>query len=414
MGHDISNRLASSVKDKNRVVKDTLGFIGVFMFFGIGAVFSILLLIGLKINFLTSGNYIALVKYIFYTLLTLRYLKRIHTRFLWGLLLFGIVLLASCLINQENATYIIEIMKVFLLNSLPLIIIMLYIGNPEKILKYMRYSAYLVAVRTWFVPFSNLYLDSVGYMSLAYGSMVSWAVLTYYAFEERKWLDILFSLITAIFYIVFASRGAILCVAGYLLFCVWFFIRDRQRLYLVSIICGSAGLIYYHFQTILLWATNVMGRCGMSSRTISLVMSTNFLNDSGRVALYKEMTKAIFDNPFGYGIGYDRIIGDGLYAHNLFLELFIAFGVALGSLIATFIIYIYVVMLFKCTEKSLQALFSVFAVPGFIMLQMSGSVFIDYHIIISIIIFVVFLRRKNDLVINIKGIDNDERTLLNV
>ena len=224
--------------------------------------------------------------------------------------------------------------------------------------------------------------------------MICWAVITYYAFKERKWYNIVISLITVFIYTIFGSRGAVLCVAGYLLFCVIYFTRKKQRFYLIIIGGLITGVITMCFTTMIQYFVSILNTLGIPSYTLTNILRGSFFYSNARLVLYKKMLEAIAENPWGYGLGYDRTIGGsaGLYAHNMFLELFISFGIIFGGIIAVFIVCIYIYMFIKCKSGDYLALFSVFAVPGFIMLQLSGSLFINYHLMIALLIFVMYLQ----------------------
>ena len=65
--------------------------------------------------------------------------------------------------------------------------------------------------------------------------------------------------------------------------------------------------------------------------------------DSGRGDILSKLNRAIFRNPLGYGITGDQYIANA-YAHNLFIELLVEFGLVFG----TIVIIILAVQVIKC------------------------------------------------------------------
>lgn len=371
---------------------NVLGLFGIFLYFAIGDVYYILSSIGLGVEMITSYKIVGIIKYAFYSIILFKSINKIDINVLAGTLIYGIILSVSCLINDTNVPYVVEMISEFGLFVFPLIVIFLYIGEPEKILKFMRYSAYVVAIKVIILPYSSLYLETVNYMEVAYGSLIMWAVITYYGFTERGWLDIAFSIALSITYMIFSARGAVFCVIGYLAFCVLLFTQWKQRVFIYTMGIVSTTFLFAFFEDIFEYFVIKLDAYDLRSYTVTQVLNENFLNSIGREIIYEDMVYYILENPFGYGVGYDRVIGgsSGAYAHNIFLELYIAFGIGLGSIIIFLLLFMYAYMIIICKDKAYQALFSVFAIPGILMLQLSGSIFTSPHIFISVLIFYMY------------------------
>lgn len=93
---------------------------------------------------------------------------------------------------------------------------------------------------------------------------------------------------------------------------------------------GLGGLLV-GLPDILKWLGTVVAHNGINSRTLTLILHNDFwTHDSGRLPLYRFYFSQIHNQPLlGYGIagGWKAA---GLYPHNIFLELFLAFGLPLG------------------------------------------------------------------------------------
>ena len=143
--------------------KDILAFAGIFMFFAFGEIFTLLSYLGLNINFLIKYNIVAVIKYFIFFVIFIKVLNKVKAVYILGILLYGIALLLSCLVNAENIVYAQEMIFTFAFSIFPLIIVFLYINDPGKILRYILYASYIAIAKTWLVPFLDIYMDTVNY-----------------------------------------------------------------------------------------------------------------------------------------------------------------------------------------------------------------------------------------------------------
>lgn len=164
---------------------------------------------------------------------------------------------------------------------------------------------------------------------------------------------------------IYGSRGALLSVLawGVLLFVIMFFKTFRTRIVATgAIVGGSVLLLLSGFIGYV--ASFVQEVLGIQSRTLQMLSSNIFLSDNGRGEITTIVLNAISDNPLGYGAYGDRpILGPTYnwgYAHNIFLEFAIDFGVVVGVTISVALIVEVIYHLFCNQDKIVQCLILIF------------------------------------------------------
>ena len=155
---------------------------------------------------------------------------------------------------------------------------------------------------------------------------------------------------------------------------VSFLFSDRKWILKFPVVLGG-GLLAFHYGTILVFAAKFLGKIGFESRTLLLLLRGEILtHDSGRNLLRMKAFQAIKANPFtGNGIGSDfRLLGT--YTHNLFLDLFMHYGVVFGVLIVVAFMTIISVSFYKSENKMFTFLMFCF---GFLPLMVSGTYLVE-------------------------------------
>lgn len=131
-----------------------------------------------------------------------------------------------------------------------------------------------------------------------------------------------------------------------------------------------------------------------SSRTFFLLSEGELVShDSGREdGFYSVVKPHIMEQPItGWGIGADRFFLDGSYSHNIFIEIFIHYGIFLGTFI--FIaFFLWVLRLFR--SRSVRNMYNgrefvvMMFLYGFVPLLVSGSYLIEFYFWVMIGYFI--------------------------
>lgn len=107
--------------------------------------------------------------------------------------------------------------------------------------------------------------------------------------------------------------------------------------------------------------------------------------DATRKKQYLYVLELIKQNPFGYGVGYDRILicqymeglysaelAYGWYSHNIILDLFLNFGLIGGGAIFCGLVYLFIKNIFVSKDSDKKRVVFIFIALGFIPLLVSG------------------------------------------
>lgn len=229
--------------------------------------------------------------------------------------------------------------------------------EPEKLFKNLRTTAIVLLLYNFFAAYQSIqvggwtYIDYMGNESLrpyslefGYSSMFVSLVLFASFLLDKKFIYLFFGVVSIFMTLQYGSRGPLICLLGFLLITILFFITDKKTkiIFLPIMLFFVLLFITTGDQIILLIATqlNVMG---VDSRTVVAILNNQMFDDSGRETIYALAQKAIELNPFGYGAYGDRpIIGPFYnwgYSHNICFEMAITFGVIPAILILFLILF---------------------------------------------------------------------------
>ena len=180
----------------------------------------------------------------------------------------------------------------------------------------------------------------VGNMTASYNLLPHVCVLFLDTDKRKPIIKITAVILGSILIIAYGSRGPIVCLASFVLLYIIFFKKQKRSFrYLLLVLC-AALIIWFSLDYILDFLNTVSSALGLSTRIFSKISSNQFFVSSDRDIIRTTLYGYIADKPMvGYGLCGDRVI-TGTYAHHLAIELWISFGVVLGSalLLAVFLI----------------------------------------------------------------------------
>lgn len=130
-----------------------------------------------------------------------------------------------------------------------------------------------------------------------------------------------------------------------------------------------------------------------NSRTVFLLQEGELIShDSGRdEKVYSVVRPKIMESPIvGWGIGGDRYFLDGSYSHNIFIEVFIHYGLFIGTALFAWLFFYCIIMFLSPRTKQIpgeKEMFVMMFLYGFVPMMVSKSYLID----ISFAIFIGYL-----------------------
>lgn len=237
----------------------------------------------------------------------------------------------------------------------------------NKVLKVISWSIVLIMAFYIYSYMKGLVVGNSEYnMSLSYGLLLPGLFL----YSNKKIYSIIASIFLFLCILILGARGPMI---AFLIFIAYDIVQSNKKMIfpvaiLAIIVIGGMSTIMEFF-----------GRLGFQSRTLNMFATGDFSSSSGRDEIYNKMINVMWDHPFGIGIFGDRVYLNGLYCHNIFLEIALNFGliVFLGILVYSIVKFVKV---YKASNKVYRNILVLFLVVGFIPLLISGSYLTDYNL----------------------------------
>lgn len=372
----------------------------IFTYFCLTEIANIIIAYFVKFSFLTTV--IMIMKLVLLLILLFKTFSKVFLPIFITITILILLFILSYTIHMENEQYFGDIFKCLCTDIIPVCLIFYYIEDGKKILDYLKIPAELTCIYACIMPYSPMYTTIRNsrevnlYMTVGYGSLLCCAIVAYYAIHYKSIIDITILIVTIINYTLYANRGVLLCISGYLLFCFYNEIKTAKKILYSLVLIGVSGYLYNNFYALMYKISNTLDTYKIESRTLQMILNKQFVVDKARESIYKRCIIQISEKPFGSGIGYDRIINSGVqnsYAHNLELELWVQFGVIFGTFIIIAIFFTFFYMFFQKERNEIRDLYMIFFIPFIIQLQMSSSIFLSYQIPVACFLFYTTVRQ---------------------
>lgn len=302
-------------------------------------------------------------------------LNRKLTIFVGAEVLLGIAYLFSFLMGEANKSDLTSVAADALAVFLPMGICALCLEDRKKFFLKLYKVAF---VGQFLLAFTMYYsvksLDNNYSMSGGYALLLFLLIVLARWVEKHKWYDLAMSIVDSLAISFLGSRGAIICIAVFIVIITIVNpnIKLRRKAIYFLIIAVIGYIIVFHIQEIAELLLRRIYGSGLTSRTLRLFMQGEFLShDSGRTVLNEFYFAQIQTRPIlGWGILGGRT---SMYPHNIAIELLLAFGVIIGSLLFMAII---IVLIRGVTQKNrMNQLIATVFVARIVSLFFSGSVF---------------------------------------
>ena len=197
-------------------------------------------------------------------------------------------------------------------------------------------------------------------MDAAYKLLPSVMYLIYYAYIKKRKKYWVIAIASSLFMFVFGTRGPILCILIYIIALMMYGVMKERSIKKMIALSGIIVLMISVFSqdelfiSLSLKLSDTLERLGFSSRIFDYYLAGEAAQSKGRELLAQQAIEAISQRPVaGYGFTGDRYLL-GIYVHNFILEIWLHFGIILGSLLLLSLFVIIIVALAK-TIKSRRA-----------------------------------------------------------
>lgn len=316
------------------------------------------------------SDYILAFMYIFLILMCINKWTRVGLPELLVPFFVITAIIFTCIIYPQNKQYIMDYNNFWntIFPCLRWFIVGLIVIPNEKIMILLgKVSCIAIALETAYLLFYMVPngLVSNDDMSRAYQLLPNIMITFTYAFNSKKIVAWIASFIGLFYLLSLGTRGPFLILLAYA--CLKF-IRTSVvtiKSKIVVVLCISLivllGSIENVYLPILEKVSNFLMKIGVSTRIIDFINEGSTISyTSGRNDLYKIAIKNILDKPFlGYGI-YGEWQWFSWSVHNMYLELWIHFGILLGSILLMWVICLVAKSYFKTQNKYAKDIISIF------------------------------------------------------
>lgn len=305
--------------------------------------------------------------------------KRIKILFINTYIFFAIIFLLNALLFDKNQKYILYVSFWFFIICLPTALYYISIKDKGLFLSMFIKSGYY-QILLGLIYFASSTLRGHGYdMVFSYLILVPIILLIYkIIFLKFKVIDIILVVLGVISILAVGARGPLLPIAIFLIVSVGIYFYENKKKgktwVFFFITLAAVMLFIINYQALLLALKNLFTKYGIQSRSLWIFINNPDDFSSGRSEIYSIIIQYIYKKPFiGYGLAGDRVLLNGGYPHNIFLEILTQFGIIFGSLIIILLFFYLINGIFLNKNKDERNITIIFMAIGLIGLFYSGS-----------------------------------------
>ena len=308
-------------------------------------------------------------------------------------------------IYPETQLFVESSFSIFALHTLPFYFLALMIDYNRDKKALAIISKLQLMMTAFFVLLSLLRLinsSATGEQMVLSYSILFPTMFLYYTFSRTNSnIDFLFFILGLSMIMMFGTRGPLLC---FIIFLISFlFLNYRHNPVITINLLFVIGVFYIFLRPIMLVFMFLTRMVGLSTRIFESFLEDELFNyekSSGRDEIHELLWNNIINDQggIGYGLGSDRMMGrrGTEYAHNLVYELWMDFGLYIGS----FLLILFVLFIIKTFRKVYGSerfyLLLMLLVWSVGHLMISGSYLQDFQVYFFIGYCVNVLRSHDD------------------
>lgn len=302
-------------------------------------------------------------------------------------------------IYPNNASVLDNYAYLFLVASVPIY----FIGVSFDIEKLFK-GTVIVSVVVLFVGATSTFLlgkvEELTQESMTaahiYYPHVMMMILCFFVQKRFKWIYLVFAFIGLFLLLVFANRASVLAVVCFLACCLFLMPATTKRQSNIKRVFAVllVFVAIYYVNYLVVGLENFTSYFGTSSRMVDYINEGDAFDSNGRDYLWQQMLYHIGHNPFGIGLGGDRLVID-TWSHNIFLEILLSFGWIFGSILILLLFYV-MYLGYRYAQNTIQRFFLILLFfSGVFKLQFSAS-FLNETYLYFMIGYCIFLYRNRN------------------
>ena len=302
-----------------------------------------------------------------------------------------------------TATFVRETFPFFALHTIPFYFVGLTLnfGRDREALLHISRSQLLMTLLFTMLSMTGWFNSNMSgeQMAVSYSVLLPTMFEFYYMTKYRRRSDIIYFLLGISQILMYGTRGPLVCmmlfVAGYLLQNF----RNNSVLAINTLL--GLGVVYIFLRPIMLVLMFITRMTGLSTRIFESYLDDELINyqkASGREDIHDLLWNHIINDSggIGYGLGSDRLMGrkGTEYAHNLIYEVWMDFGLYIGSVVLILLLILILRTALKSLGHDRFNLFLMLLVFSVVHSMLSGSYLQDFQIYMFIGYCVSILRAK--------------------
>ena len=248
--------------------------------------------------------------------------------------------------------------------------------------------------------------------SLAYYSLFAASVFLVSIFNKASvFFSVIGFLIAMVMMVLSNTAGALFSIAVclILLLCnLIFSTKSIKKVILLIFIIIMIIIVVINIQSILFWSISILDKLGVNSAVVTEIWSGSTTSDRYRESIYKYVWEYSKEHLFwGSGIGYDRVLISqntlvslqskfGNYAHNIFLEFMMQFGLIPGIFISFFNIWYIIKGFIQECDNEQRMVLIILCTIGIIPLMVS-STYIGHSYYFALLGYLSACKREKNL-----------------
>ncbi len=304
----------------------------------------------------------------------------------------------------ENQAYILKMMFPFLVCSLPCFFAGEIFDFKQLIKPFYKISIVVILGFAWYTMLHRTAKTAneggVQDMYFSYMLLPHVIYMVWYSFKSVRLIDIALSFFGVFLLLSMGTRGPLVClfffIAVFILFVSNKVSKSTRVFVSILAILGLAVFVLYG-DAAMLFLQSLLARMGLSTRILDMSMDSQFMG--GESVMERDFLKSASleaikaDNLFGYGFAGSYGIM-GTYPHNLAFELWLSFGVFIGSIILLFIIFLVTRAFIVTKDADKRSFLLLWISCGFVSYFMSRT-FLDAPDVFVMLGYSLFLIREN-------------------
>lgn len=315
------------------------------------------------------------------------------------------VFIFEFLFRGQDNPYLDAYFPSFLLLTLPLYLVGIAISfyeNREKLFFYLYMLSSLTIILNFIykvifgTPMAAVMSQYQGDMNLAYNLLPHCCLVAFYAAKKTNIFNVGLIVFSVIYLSMLGTRGA---VAILLVNIAWNIImgkNSKRMLSKILILFGAMAVFVSSSlcNSLIMWMYEFAQKLGLSIRIFDKLLGGTQLGSSGRDILTERLLASVNEHfLFGTGLCSDRMMV-GIYAHNISIELWVSFGLILGTVILMVLFGVFFRGYF-CSKSIIDKGFlAMLMCSSFFKLFLSGT-FMDERLLFILIGACVGVLRKN-------------------